>query len=105
MAKFDGNFKGQGPTGPCKLCGNHSDLQELCFTCPTIVQRIAITEKYENIFNTTITHTLARTLLEITEIRNNEQADPARVPVVHHLAPVADGCCKPNDNNHVIISA
>ena len=96
MANFGGNFKGQGPTGSCKLCGNHSDLQELCFICPVVVQRIGIREKYENIFNNTITHTLARTLWNISELRNNEQDDLSQVPVVHHLVPVADGCCKPN---------
>ena len=105
MAEFGGNFKGQAPTGYCKLCGTHSDLQELCFTCPVVVQKIRITDIYENIFNTTVTHTLARTLIEITELRNKEQAVPARVPVVHHLVQVADGCCKPSNNLVVVPSA
>ena len=37
-----------------------------------------------------IHYTLARTLIEITELRNKEQAVPARVPVVHHPVQVAD---------------
>ena len=95
------NYKGQGPTKSCILCGNHSDLQELCFSCPVILQNIKITGKYQNIFHTTISTTLAKNLLEITELRSKEQAVPARVPIVHHLVTPTDGCCKPS-HNHVV---
>ena len=101
MANFSGNFKGQGPTKSCILCGNHSDLQELSFSCPVILQNIKITGKYQNIFHTAISTTLAKNLLEITELRSKEQAVPARVPIVHHLVTPTDGCCKPS-HNHVV---
>ena len=46
---FNGNFKGNGPLNLCPLCGTHSDIQELCFKCPIILNQVKITEDYENI--------------------------------------------------------
>ena len=69
MAQFGGNFKGQGPLEPCPLCGEHPDLQELCFQCPEVVNKIQVNELYENIFEPTISRELAKNLEEILKIR------------------------------------
>ena len=90
---FNGNFKGNGPLNICPLCGTHSDIQELCFKCPIILNQVKITEDYENIYKMPISRKLASDLLEITKIRN--KAVPARVPVVHHPVHPTDGCCEP----------
>ena len=69
MAQFGGNFKGQGPLEPCPLCGEHPDLQELCFQCPEVVNKIQVNELYENICEPTISRELAKNLEGILKIR------------------------------------
>ena len=60
---FGGNFD------PSPLCGEHPDLQELCFQCPEVVDKIQVNELYENIFKPKITSELATNLQEILKIR------------------------------------
>ena len=50
MANFNGNFRGHGSPDACPLCGTHSDIQELCFKCPIILNQVKITENYENLY-------------------------------------------------------
>ena len=73
MAQFSGNFKGQGPPGLCPLCGLHSDLQQLCFQCPVVLGHIEIMEDYENIFESSISTSMAKTLHEIAKLRKKEE--------------------------------
>ena len=70
MAQFSGNFKGQGPIDPCPLCALHPDVQEECLQCPEVIGKLNIDVQYENIFVSTITRNLARTLEAITKFRN-----------------------------------
>ena len=44
MAQISENFKGQGPIDLCPLCGNHSDLQEMSFKCPVVLENIELNE-------------------------------------------------------------
>ena len=73
MALFSGNFKGYGPPEPCPLCGQHDDLQDLCFQCPVVIGKLELTEKYENIYEKNISKRLARILIKIVEMRRKEE--------------------------------
>ena len=66
MMQFGGNFKGQGPLESCPLCGNHEDLQELCFKCPGIVKTIKVDQEYENIFGQLIHPNLGKNCVKLT---------------------------------------
>ena len=72
MMQFCGNFRGQGPLESCPLCGEHEDLQELCFKCPAIVKKFKVDHEYENIFCQFIDQNLAKTLCEIAKLRKKE---------------------------------
>ena len=72
MAQFSGNFMGQGPTEICPLCGLHSDFQELCFYCPSVLKKVDLKEEYENIFQPVISKDLARNLQDIEKLRKKE---------------------------------
>jgi hypothetical protein len=69
MIQFDGNFNGQEPVNVCPLCGLHSDHQHLSFQCPVVVGKIVIEEDYENIFGDKVSLKLAKTLQQITKLR------------------------------------
>ena len=101
MANFSGNFKGNGQTATCPLCGSHSDIQDLCFRCPVVVEHLKIDEKYENLFKQSISTNLAINLIAITKLRNKEKTVPDGDPLVHHPVPNTDGCCKPSTSNIV----
>ena len=73
MALFSGNFKGYGPPEPCPLCGQHDDLQDLCFQCPVVIGKLELTDKYENIYEKNISKRLARILIKIVEMRRKEE--------------------------------
>ena len=73
MAKFSGNFKGNGTVENCPLCGLHSDLQHLSFECPEIVSQVEMKENYESIFKPEISVSLAKTLGKILNLRKNEE--------------------------------
>ena len=72
MAQFDGNFKGYGSVDLCPLCGDHSDLQQLCFVCPVVKEKVGISEEYGNIFGSKISINLATTIDRIMKIRKKE---------------------------------
>ena len=69
MAQFDGNFKGYGSVDLCPLCGYHSDLQQLCFVCPVVKEKVGISEEYGNVFGSKISINLATTIDRIMKIR------------------------------------
>ena len=73
MSDFSGNYRGQGPVELCPLCGQHEDLQNLCFQCPVVLENVRIKGKYEEIFEPNITLTLAKTLSEIAKMRKKEE--------------------------------
>ena len=73
MAQFSGNYKGQGPPELCPLCGLHKDLQELCFYCPSVLNKIELNEEYENLFQPEVSKDLARNLIEIEKLRKKEE--------------------------------
>ena len=73
MAKFGGNYKGQGPPELCPLCGSHEDNQEKSFQCPKVLDKIKITEDYFNIFETKISLNLSKTITAIVELRRQEE--------------------------------
>ena len=72
MAPFDGNYKGQGPVDDCPLCGLHSDLQHLSFSCPIVEQKLEPPEEYDKMFETKISTELAKFLHKMIELRNKE---------------------------------
>ena len=72
MAQFDGNFNGNGCISLCPLCGDHSDLQHLCFACPVVLEKVAISQEYESIFGSKISTNLATTIQKIMKIRERE---------------------------------
>ena len=69
-AKFSDNFRGSSGLSPCPLCLMHLDCQSLAFQCPVIRENVQIKEKYENIFNTSVTKDLVQTLLKIDRVRD-----------------------------------
>ena len=71
MARFEGNFKGKAPPAPCPLCFTHTDLQELCFSCPVVKERIECNENYEEIFKQKVSKPMGQTLLAISRLRND----------------------------------
>lgn len=73
MAKFSGNYKGQGPPEPCPLCGRHDDNQEMSFQCPKVLGKISISEDYFNIFENKISLNLAKAITAIMELRRKEE--------------------------------
>ena len=73
MAPFSKNFKGQGPLLPCPLCGLHFDTQSMSFQCSKVREKVKISENYENIFKATITKNLAKTIMEITKLKQDQE--------------------------------
>ena len=73
MAKFSGNYKGQGPLESCPLCGRHEDSQELAFQCPKVLENCSISEEYFNIFENKISLNLAKTISAIMDLRRKEE--------------------------------
>ena len=72
MSNFSGNYKGKGPPDSCPLCGTHSDLQELCFLCPVVQDKVKIKEDYENIHQSIISRSPACDLEKIEKLREKE---------------------------------
>ena len=73
MERFNGNFRGQGPTAPCPLCGLHKDDQHLSFKCLTVTKELDVTEEYENLFKVHISIGMAKTCHEIVKLRTKEK--------------------------------
>ena len=75
MANFNGNFRGQGQSELCPLCGLHDDLQSLSFNCPKVLEKIEVKEEYEDIFGLKISKTLSKTLSEIDKLRKKDKEE------------------------------
>ena len=73
MERFNGNFRVQGPTAPCPLCGLHKDDQHLSFKCLTVTKELDVTEEYENLFKVHISIGMAKTCHEIVKLRTKEK--------------------------------
>ena len=71
MAKFNGNFRGKGPPTPCPLCLSHTDLQELCFDCSVVREKIKWNEQYDDLFQQNIPKQMGKKLLAISRLREN----------------------------------
>ena len=69
MAKFSGNFRGKGPPTPCPLCLSHTDLQELCFSCSVVKEKIKLNENYDDLFQQIVPKQMGKTLLSISRLR------------------------------------
>ena len=69
MVRFSGNFRGQGPSTPCPLCGLHQDDQRLSFKCPAVIRELEVTEEYEKLFGEKISPNLAKICQEIVKLR------------------------------------
>ena len=72
-AQFSENYKDQGPVDLCPLCGSHSDLQELSFKCPVVLEKIELNEEYENIFKPQVSKELANKLQAIENLRRKKR--------------------------------
>ena len=49
MANFGENYRQKEGPSLCPLCRDHLDAQELAFKCPVVIQRVDITEKFEDV--------------------------------------------------------
>ena len=73
MADVGQNFRGGNDDIPCKLCGSHLDSQQEIFSkCTFIKEKIEITERYDDVFNSFIPAKLCKTITNIMKIRNNK---------------------------------
>ena len=91
MENFEGNYKGKNIEGQqqCPVCQTHSDLQDLCFGCPVIKEKIGITEEqYASLFGSTITTKLAGILVKIVNIRKSLQERPNSAPYLMGAASI-----------------
>ena len=64
-AQFSDNYRGSGGLSPCPLCLLHLDCQAMAFQCSVIRGETKIEEYYEKIFETSVSNTLAKTLVKI----------------------------------------
>ena len=69
-AYFKANYKSKYSDQSCPLCQLHLDTQELSFKCEKINEELEINEDYNNIFKKDVQSKLAKTLFEVTTIRN-----------------------------------
>ena len=67
--KFDENYKGGKNETVCILCNKHKDSQETSFQCNEVRKRVAVTSKYEELFQPKIPKILIQQLMKIVEIR------------------------------------
>ena len=75
MAKFSENFKEGGQVKLCPLCGRHDDTQNWSFKCQKVNENIEIIGRYEDIFESEITPSLANTVTQIMKLRETQMND------------------------------
>ena len=68
-ANYSENYRGADGLSPCPLCLLHLDCQPMAFQCPVIKDKMKITERYEKIFETSVSCQLAQTLVKIENVR------------------------------------
>ena len=71
MARFKENFKNSYVGIACPLCLVLPDTQAHCVQCPVIKTKVNIKGVYSNIFSEDIPQDVSKTLLEISEFREN----------------------------------
>ena len=71
MANYKDNYKSTNPVNVCPLCHNHSDTQEQSFKCSIVLESTEVKGKYKNIIEGDITKEVARTIENITKIRES----------------------------------
>ena len=65
--------RGVGGLSPCHMCLLHVDCQALAFQCPMIKSEIQIIDRYEDVFNSSVGNSLARTLVKIDRLRDERR--------------------------------
>ena len=71
VAKFKENSKNSNVGIACPLCLVQPDTQAHCVQCPAIKTRLKIEGTYSDIFSEDIPQDIYKTLLEISELREN----------------------------------
>ena len=70
MASYRQNFGSCNGPITCPLCGLHIDNQSMAFNnCPVIKDNVKIEGKYEDIFRSSVSSDLVRTLVNIEKFR------------------------------------
>ena len=72
-ALYSDNYRGVGGLSPCHMCLLHFDCQALAFQCPTIKSEIQISDRYEDVFNSSVGYSLAKTLVKIDRLRDEHR--------------------------------
>ena len=75
-AHFKDNMKSFYKENICPMCSEHPDTQSHSFECKVTKMSINIECSYEEIFKKTISPTLAKTLMQITNLRKNYILSP-----------------------------
>ena len=70
-AQYSDNYRGTNGLSPCPLCLLHLDCQAMAFQCQVIRESVHITECYDRVFNSSISNTLAKTLVKIDNTRSD----------------------------------
>ena len=70
MAEFGENYRNGGDSVPCPICHLHLDNQVMALKCTIVRDNVVINGRYEEIFNGNITKKLAKTLMNISEFRD-----------------------------------
>ena len=97
VARFKENFKNNYVEMGCPMCLGQPDTQAHCVQCPIIKENINIKGDYSEIFSEEISKEIAKTLLEITNFRENKNLSPAGGPSASKDAAI--GC---RTNVHLI---
>jgi hypothetical protein len=71
VAKFKLNFKNSYESIACPLCLVQPDTQVHCVQCPEVKNKIDVQGDYRDIFTERISTDISRTLLKITNLREN----------------------------------
>ena len=71
VAKFKENFQNSHTGIACPLCLVQPDTQAHCVQCPVIKDNVNIQGVYSDIFNEDIPSDISKTLLKISEFREN----------------------------------
>ena len=71
VAKFKENFKNSYASIACPLCLVLPDTQAHCVQCPVVKDTVRVQGAYRDIFSEDIPSNISKTLLEISELREN----------------------------------
>ena len=71
VAKFKENFKNSYVGIACPLCLVQPDTQAHCVQCPEIKDNVTVKGTYSDIFSDDISSDISKSLLKITEYREN----------------------------------